>query len=203
MSCVKCSICFLLLSTAGFLSCEEEGNTDVAKTTPTVEDQVTFGGNSYALKDGLLRNYGATDNHYNIRFSVTDGEFTSITTSVDGIPTTVWMTSDASVEIVAALYSPGNDSFRANTFGLADVPESAVNNANLVGGYFFNEAYAAVDVNADGEFSEDERVAVSGGAIQITGTYPEYIISYDLTLANGSNLRGAYGGPYALDENPS
>ena len=87
MSCVKCSICFLLLSTAGcLLSCEEEGNTDVAKTAPTVEDQVTFGGNSYALKDGLLRNYGATDNHYNIRFSVTDGEFTSITTSVDGIP---------------------------------------------------------------------------------------------------------------------
>lgn len=62
----------------------------------------------------------------------------------------------------------------------------------LVGEFFFNEAYVAIDTNGDKELEDEDEVAVTDGTIQVSGTYPEYTLVYDLTLANGTALRGSF-----------
>lgn len=185
---------FALLS-----SCSEDADDPINPTA--APNQVSYNATKYSLQNGLLNNYGETDNHYNIDFSVSDGLFIPILNDLgNGFLTTIWLTSEATIEVAAELYAPGTDGFRTGTFEYTSLPESEVDDVRLVGQYFFNEAYVAIDTNGDVELDEDEEIRVIGGTIQVSGTYPRYTLVYDLALANGATLRGSYQDEFVVDE---
>ena len=189
----------ILLITILLTSCSDD--TDNAVDPASVQNEVRYNSTRYALQNGLLNNYGETANHFNIDFSVSDGAFTPFLANTgNGFLITLWSVSDATVEIAAELYSPGTDGFRPGTFEYTSLSEQEVDSRSLVGQYFFNEAYVAVDLNNDIDLSEDEEIRVTGGTIRVSGTYPRYMLVYDLALANGATLRGSYDKEFILDE---
>ena len=188
----------VLLTTILLTGCSDDADDAVPAL---VQNEVRYNDTRYALQNGLLNNYGETANHFNLDFSVSDGAFTPFLTDTgNGFLITLWSVSDATVEVAAELYSPGTDGFRTGTFEYTSLSEQEVDSRSLMGQYFFNEAYVAVDANNDIDLSEDEEVRVTGGTIQVTGTYPQYTLVYALALANGATLPGSYDDEFILDE---
>ena len=178
------------------------GDNDDA-VTPTTANQVTYGNTPYSLANGLANDYRTidSDNHYNIDFSVSDGLFIPFLVDLGtGILVQLWNVSDGTIEIHAELYSPGPGAFKNGTFNYTSLPESEIEDPSLVGEYFFQDAYVAIDTDGDQDLGEDEEIAVTGGTIQVSGTSPEYNLVYNLTLADGKTLRGSFSGEFAVDE---
>ena len=143
----------------------------------------------------------ASDNHYNIDFSVSDGLFIPFLVDLGtGILVTLYSVSEGTIEVTAELYSPGAEGFKTGTFSYTPLSEEEINNPSLIGEYFFQDAYVAIDTNGDQDLSEDEEIPVTGGTVQVSGISPNYEVVYNLTLANGERLRFAYNNGFFLDE---
>jgi hypothetical protein len=171
--------------------------------TPTGTNQVAYDNTSYSLENGLANDYGTidSDNHYNIDFSVSDGLFIPFLVDIGtGILVQLWSVSEGTIEVHAELYSPGPDGFKTGTFAYTPLPEDEIEDPSLIGQYFFQDAYVAVDADGDQVLSEDEEITVTGGTIEVSGTSPRYTVMYNLALANGKTLRGSFSDEFAVDE---
>jgi hypothetical protein len=163
--------CLLGLLSAGGCNKEAEEPANLA----------TLGGQSYALKRGLALDYGTfEDSHHNLDFFITDDADLSIgSEQVNG-----------KILIYLELFSAGDTGFKTGTFtynsssDIADQP-------------FFRYADVSVDINNDGilEF-EEGLMEVIGGHVTVSGTSPDFTVSYDLLLPNNKKLLGRYSGSY-------
>lgn len=185
------------------LICSCASDEDDNAVTPSATNQVLYDNTQYSLENGLANDYGTidSDNHYNIDFSVSDGLFIPFLVDLGtGILVTLYSVSEGTIEVTAELYSPGAEGFKTGTFSYTPLSEEEIDNPSLIGEYFFQDAYVAIDTNGDQDLSEDEEIPVTGGTVQVSGISPNYEVVYDLTLANGERLRFAYNNGFFLDE---
>lgn len=134
--------------------------------------------------------WGVRGEHFNVNFTVTDGKFTIMPTSVDGEELNLLVPVEATAIIYAEMFSPGEQfSFVTYSFSSLDVDEG-----ELAGNAFFNNAFVGFDVDRSGEVDEDERLDVVGGTIEFTGILPDIELQFSVTLENGMLAQGHYTG---------
>jgi hypothetical protein len=149
----------------------------------------TLNGQSYALKKGLVLDYGTfEDSHYNFDFFITDDAELSIDSEqVNG-----------KILIYLELFSAGDTGFKAGTFNYNS-------SSDIDGQFFFRYADVSVDINNDGILDlEEGLMEVIGGRVTVSGTSPDFTINYELSLPHNKTLKGRYSGTYEyLDRSAS
>jgi hypothetical protein len=163
--------CLLGLISAGGCKKEAEEPANLA----------TLDGQSYALKKGLAFDYGAfEDSHHNFDFFITDDADLSVNSEqVNG-----------KILIYLELFSAGEAGFKTGTF-------TYNSSSNIDEQSFFSYADVSVDTNNDGILDfEEGLMEVIGGSVTVSGSSPDFTISYDLLLPNNKNLLGSYSGTY-------
>lgn len=194
---------WLCLSLIGLWGCSDnEPGNEVAEVS---ENVVRYNTTDYSVDTGLLNDFEDAGGHYNIDFSVTDGVYIPFQLYIGDYPVTYWTAEDATIEVYAELYAPLESSdlqpvFRTGTFTFSAATANEVTrDAVFDDQYVFISAYVAIDTNGDRDLPEEEEIVVTGGTIKVAGEYPNFVLTYDLELANGSQLIGSYSGEYLVD----
>ena len=161
----------------------------------TPQNSVSYDGTPYAVDFGLLYDQSQLDNHVKITFGLTDGKYLPYLVPAGYFrDLTIWDPSEASIEVLATLYSPGTATFQTGTFEVQEV--SDINDSSLADSYFITAAYVAVDTDGNKELIKSERINVTGGTIKVDGERPNYKVTYNLKLEDGGTLQGTYSGEY-------
>ena len=187
---------FSLLSLLILVACSGDGTQGVGQPS---SNAVVYNGSSYPVAQGLADAYGETATHYNVDFGFTDGYFSPYTDYTDSVPVTTWINNSVRTELDLELYSPGTDGFRTGTFAYTPLSIDETDDPSLVGAYFFNEAYVGFDTNGDNEVLEAEEVDVTGGTVTVSGTAPNYQVTFNLQLANGLTVTGSFAEEFIVD----
>ena len=193
----------LCLGLIGLWSCsDDEPDNEIAKLG---ENVVRYNTTDYPVDLGFLDDFEDAGGHYNIDFSVTDGVYIPVQLYIGDYPITYWTARDATIEVYAELYAPLENSdlqpiFRTGTFTFsAATADDVTSDAAFDDQYVFISAYVAIDTNGDRDLPEEEEIVVTGGTIKVSGEYPNFVLTYDLELANGSQLIGSYSREYLVD----
>ncbi len=157
---------------------------------PEGDSQVTVDAISYPLNSALGDIWGVENDHYNVDFTLTNGQFLVSESEVDGVTHSLLVPVEATATMFAELYSPG-DSLMFVTYSYSSLD---VGNAALAGNAFFNRAFVGVDTNNSGDIENNEKIDIIGGTIEFTGTLPDIELRFSVTLANGQSAEGHYTG---------
>ncbi|BDD11790.1 hypothetical protein FUAX_42220 (plasmid) [Fulvitalea axinellae] len=157
----------------------------------TTKNSVTLNDASYTLSDGLFIDYGAGQTHYNKDFYVIDGQFVQQTTNGSN----GYDVENAKLMIVAEMYSLGTEKFVPGTFEYIDGQTATPDDVKDIS--FFYPALAVIDSNDDGKFTQtDTSFPIKGGKVTVSGTSPNYEVSYEVTLDNGKTMKGSFSGAF-------
>jgi len=174
----------------------EQSESVISNDGPEGDSGFDLAGVRYPLDSALGDIWGARGSHYQIDFTLTDGNFSLETQVLDGQSHQVLVPAMAGAVVYAKMYSVGN-SFNFGAYGFvplsssADIPDGV--------GYFTN-AYVGVDANQDGRVSDDEQFAVADGVVQFSGNLPDISLTFSMALANGQNVAGSYTGLFDFTE---
>jgi hypothetical protein len=172
---------FNLLFASTILSCSSDSDSNNS-------NQIAVGGANYSITDAK-----AVDN-YNL-FSDTHAEFNFVLASsninITAVPGSVFgfttenakFAMDLSIAAMGATFQNGVYQYDEN-FGI-DEP-----NFN-----FFDGLTIYVDGNQDGEYNnpqQDKIFLTTGGTVTVSGTAPNYVLAFNVTLSNGQNLNFTY-----------
>jgi len=184
------SLLLLILAGVFLMSCNEDEDDN------TPEDVITYDGVSYAMKDGVIYDYGAATpyivpTHYNYDFVITDASLVKKTES-DG--DTYWSIGDETTfGVYIELYSPGTSSFKTGTFEYLEWHDD-VTQADFDGKYFFSDAEVILISN-----NTEIEYEATGGTVKVLGSGLEYTLDFDLVLNNGKTLKGNYSGLFKYE----
>lgn len=162
----------------------------LAGSGPEGDSSVSVGAIRYPLNSALGDIWGVENDHYNVDFTLTNGQFLVSRSEIDGVTHSLLVPVQATATMFAELYSPG-DSLMFVTYSYSSLE---TDNAALAGNAFFNRTFVGVDTNNSGDIENDEKVDVIGGTIEFTGTLPDIELRFSLTLANGQTAEGHYTG---------
>ncbi len=173
--------------------------------SPVMPDLVNNGpaGNSglsidelrYPLNVALGDIWGPENEHYRIDFTLSNGNFEVELQVIDGVEHTFLVPAQTTAVFHARLFNPG-ENFDVGTYAYA----ASVSDSSLSGVPYFTAAYAGVDTNVDDRVDDSEQFNVVDGLVQITGTLPDIIIEFSVTLSNGQFVSGNYSGLYDFTE---
>ncbi len=134
--------------------------------------------------------WGVQGEHFNVNFTLTDGQFTIMPTSVGEEIYNLLVPAEATAIVYAEMFSPG-DQFSFVTYSYSSLGASG---GVLAGNAFFSNAYVGFDVDRSGDVDEDETLSVVGGTIEFTGILPDIELQFSVTLENGLLAEGHYTG---------
>ncbi|OAQ38193.1 hypothetical protein A5893_15455 [Pedobacter psychrophilus] len=187
---------FLLIGLVIFISsCEKDGtiNPEVLTNNKVEYNGENLSINAAGFVDYNLRSfYGNAPTHKNVDFYTIDGTFiTSKTGSLLDI-------SGKSV-VFAELNSPNLDMIETATYNyINDSKDSGLTDTELSakysGKYFFTNAYVISSSQSSSLLTFSQNIDVVSGTVKISGSKPNYLITYDLVLENGKTLKGNYAG---------
>lgn len=157
---------------------------------PEGDSSFELGSLRYPLSAAIGDIWGVVGEHFNINFTLTDGNFTITETTIDGVTHNLLTPANASGIFHAEMYSPG-DGFSFETYSHASVDADR----NLLAGIaFFDRAFIGVDVNSSGKVEEAEIMPVVGGTIEFTGAVPDIELTFSVLLSDGQTVEGHYTG---------
>lgn len=172
---------FTFLFASTILSCSRDSDSSNS-------NQIAVGGASYSIADAK-----AVDN-FNL-FSDTHAEFNFVLASsninITAVPGSVFgfttnnakFAMDLSIAALGTTFQNGVYQYDEN-FGV-DEP-----NFN-----FFDGLTIYVDGNQDGEYNnpqQDKIFIATGGTVTVSGTAPNYVLVFNVTLSNGQTLNFTY-----------
>ena len=134
---------------------------------------------------------GRYDTHFNVDFTLTDGQFAVTPIVVDGIDASVREPVDASAVLTAELYAAGAIAFPFADYDYVATPDVS---PSIAGRHFFINGRLGVDSDLSGDVDADETHDVIDGAIDFEGPLPDISLTFTLVLANGMIATGRYGG---------
>lgn len=132
-----------------------------------------------------------------VDFQLHDGNIRSLVQqSSDGSDTTTrvdWGIYDATILLSMEIRQAGSASFTGGSF---DVVRFVDGEAPEQENYAFEPALF-IDKRSDGILTaSDEILQVASGNVNITGTEPDWSVTVDLTLEDGTSVTGAYAGTF-------
>ena len=155
--------------------------------------ELTYDGQKFDLKSGLIEDYGSDGTHYNWDFSMVNTKFVQVSDSFDTYyePDTIGIRSFTYFE----LFSAGTNEFSTGTFNF-DSTSSVSSDKN-----YFNYAELFLDLNENGTIDfGTEYFSVTGGRVTVTkNSESNYKIEFDVNLNNGKSASGTYSGPFFMD----
>lgn len=157
---------------------------------PEGDSSLVVNDRAYPLDAALGDIWGVQGEHFNVNFTVTDGKFTIMPTTVSGEVYNLLIPVEATAIIYAEMFSPG-DQFSFVTYSYSP---AGVNSSALAGNAFFANAHVGFDVDRSGNVDDDEQLKVVGGTIEFTGALPDIELQFSMTLENGLSARGHYTG---------
>ncbi|EMR02633.1 hypothetical protein ADICEAN_02232 [Cesiribacter andamanensis AMV16] len=147
-------------------------------------NQTTFDGKAYTIKSSMVQDYGSWDGHYNYDFYLSDA--TVLDSQADEL--------DGKILIYLELFSAGEERFQTGTFNFDVTGE-------VDGKNYFNYAELVYDSNNNSKLDEgDTWLEATAGKVTVSGTSPNYTVSYDLTFPNNKKLVGSYTGTHQIYE---
>lgn len=156
---------------------------------PEGNSGITINAQRYPLDAALGDIWGVENVHYNVNFTLTDGNFEIVPTEVDGVLHDLLVPAQATAVFYAQLFSAGT-SFAYTSYSYsADVPESM-----LEGTGFFNDAFVGIDLNGNGRVDDAEKSPVLDGTIEFSGALPDIALSFSVALGSGESAVGHYSG---------
>jgi|GEM_PF-1142716 len=131
------------------------------------------------------------DTHFNVDFTLTDGQFAVTPIVVDGIDASVREPVGASAVLTAELYAAGANAFPFADYDFVATPDVS---PSIAGRHFFINGRLGVDSDLSGDVDADETHDVIDGTIDFEGPLPGISLTFTLVLANGMIATGRYGG---------
>jgi len=188
---------FALAAMFVFSSCnkddDDNGNGNGNGGGNNSSGELTYDGQKFDLKSGLIEDYRSDGFHYNWDFSMVNTKFVQVTDSFDTYyePDTIGIRSFTYFE----LFSAGTNEFRAGTFNY-DTTFSIPTDKN-----YFNYAELFLDLNENGTIDfGTEYFSVTGGSVTVTkNSESNYKLEFDVKLNNGKSASGNYSGPFFMD----
>ena len=158
---------------------------------PEGDSNVEVDQRRYPLKSALGDIWGVEGDHYNVDFTITNGEFFLVApTEVDGVTHSLLLPIASSATIYAELYSPG-DAFSFDTYSFSPF---GAGGGVLAGNAYFDSAYVGIDSNESGDIESNENLRVIGGTFEFLGVLPDVELRFSVTLENGQLAEGHYTG---------
>ena len=190
-------------SSAAF-ACQRMGQRSEPIGPDAGTNSLSYSGAIYPLTHGFEQVFSFSperrgDTHQTSQFDVADAGFRPLLIDVGVFDSLlIWRPDFATVWFRADLHSPGEADFTSATFQFEpdDVDE---NGPEVAGRFFFNEATFGVDLDGlDGIDSDtDEFIdAVAGTITAIRGDGEQVTMSFDVSLEDGTTLRGNYSGSF-------
>jgi len=186
------------LSIDGDLSQADAGefNAVAGNDGPSGDSGLTIDNTQYSLNAAIGDIWGANDSHFQIDFTLTNGNFMLESIERNGQSYQVLVPAEATAVVRADIYNPG-DSFHFGNYAYM-AADSAVGASAGVG--YFTQAFVGVDTNEDGRVGDEERFDVIDGIIEFKGTVPYIVLGFSMTLLNGQNVTGEYTGLFDFAE---
>jgi hypothetical protein len=184
----------MLAIIVGFTACSKDDPTEV-DTTNTIQ----YDGTTSTLKTGALVDFGASpyygsaNTHLNYDFYVTDGAIIANSAGeLDDIK--------GKIGVWVWLESPGATSaFKTGTYNFIDGSnDSSLSDAQLRTKYenkFFiagSSLYINTNVNTSFDDTATQEIEIKSGSVTVSGTKPNYTITYDLVMENNKTIKGNY-----------
>lgn len=166
-------------------------------------DGVNVDGVNYAFTSAVGEIWGRQgryDTHFNVDFTVTDGQFAVTPIVVDGIDASVREPVAASAVMTAELYAAGANAFPFSDYDFAATPDVG---PSITGRNFFIRGRLGVDSNLSGEVDAEETHDVIDGTIDFEGPLPDISLTFTFVLANGMIATGRYGGLFEFVQSSS
>ena len=193
----------ILLMGLSIASCSKD---DEPKPASHTVSNTEFNNKKYNIRNGFIQDEGTVDvfyddeaddkTHYTYSFILTDG-----TPDFEGRD--VVSLRDGSLVISAVLLSPGTTGFGTGTFEFIDFTdfddmEEDDLKEEFKNRYFCPLAFVFTDTDSDEVWEDETGFMVSGGSFKVSGTAPNYITEYDLTLVDGKKVKGSFTGKFTI-----
>ncbi len=193
-----------VVNSSAIFACQRMGQRGEPTGPDAGTNSLSYSGAVYPLTDGFEQVFSFSperrgDTHQTSQFDVADAGFRPLLIDVGVFDSLlIWRPDFATVWFRADLHSPGEADFTSATFQFEsdDVDE---NGSEVAGRFFFNEATFGVDLDGvDGIDSDtDEFIdAVAGTITAIRGDGEQVTMSFDVSLEDGTTLRGNYSGSF-------
>ncbi len=157
---------------------------------PEGDSELRVDARRFSLDSALGDIWGVENAHYNVDFTLTNGNFIITPAMVNGQVHDLLTPTAASAVFHAELYSPGDSfsfvTYSHSTFGAGD--------GVLAGNAFFDKAFVGYDLDNNGEVGDSEKLEVIGGTVEFAGELPNISLHFSVTLANGLLAQGHYTG---------
>ncbi len=137
----------------------------------------------YAIRDGVIEDFGINDLHYNYDFTIVNQEVQIIDGEID--------INNLNVGVFAELYSP-DTVFLTGTYVFMDKddPEFSI---EIIDRKYFTHALLFLDKDNNHQLNDlTEMYFAEGGSIRIDKIGHQYRMSCELTLENEKSLTGSY-----------
>jgi len=157
---------------------------------PEGDSQLQVSERQFPLDAGLGDIWGVEQDHYNVDFTITNGNFLVAPTDIDGVVHSLLVPVRASAIVFAELFSPGE----FFSFGTYSFSELSNDDGALSGNAYFNNATVSFDINESGDIEEGETFAVTDGTFEFIGGLPDIELRFSVTLDNGEMAEGHYTG---------
>ncbi|MBX2883217.1 MAG: hypothetical protein KTR32_24910 [Granulosicoccus sp.] len=168
-----------------------DGNsTGVANHGPAGRSHVSIDNRRYALDSALGDIWGQRGSHYNVNFTVINGDFTITPSEIDGNVHSMLVPANASAVIYAEMNYPG-DGFNLAKFEFQAVDGSQITMTDMP---YFTNAYVGIDINGNGYVDAFEKSQIIGGEISFDGSISDLELNFSVYLDNGQVAVGQYTG---------
>lgn len=174
----------------------DENQSTADNNGPARDSNLTIDDRRYPLNAALGDIWGVSDNHYNVNFTLTDGNFRIEPTEIDGEIHSLLTPANATAVFYAEMYHPGG-SFLFTEF---DYIAQADQVGTTTGVAFFDHAHVSIDFNNNGAIDADENLAIVGGRITFSGLFPDIALQFSVTLQSGQIANGRYSGLFDFTE---
>jgi hypothetical protein len=144
---------------------------------------------------GTYNYYGTTPTPLNYDFFATDGNLVVSNGELTDIK--------GKMTVYVYLESFGITSFNTGTYTyLSGEGDGALTNTQLTTKYqnksfmAAGAVYISSDINASIDATSTQEIDVKSGSVTVSGTKPNYTLTYDLVLENNNTVKGSYSGNF-------
>lgn len=176
-------IIILCLAASFFSACKK----DNTETPSTLDGKLEYDGKVYPLQNGLIEDYGAILNHYNLDVYMVNRSFTS------------HEKNGPKVLVYFELFASGTEAFKTGTFTYTK-DSVHISNPDLKNKNFFSIAEIGLDHNLNGTIEESEFFKVTDGTATVSDSDLGYSLTFDVILSNGKVAKGVYSKTFQYEE---
>lgn len=189
-----------LLGLMGMSSCSD--NEGEAPDEAADTNEIRYAEATYTLEQGLLNFIISNDNYHNTDVVLTDGSLNVTYINLGGFLAAQWYPENYGISLDFSLYAPPGEALPTGRYTFGGLREDDVrDDPAKAGGMYHAASFITLDTNGNKDWdSSDTDIAVTGGFVEVGGTYPDYAVTFDLQLEDGNSLQGSYQGEYLLDD---